>query len=160
MIRVSSVSCAFHLALCVLPSHRGESWLQLWGLDLTTVWSRPLPGLLFCGLGWRLEAAGRICGSLAFKWQSLKPRNPQGIKAVSVRASGSSWQVEISTERWRRWKVERIIVFKKEKLFYNLLQRPHGCSSTNVYNHCVLTGTNCPYICDNFKLKIWKTSFH
>ena len=49
--------------------------------------------------------AGRLCGSAAFQelsvgteWQSLKPQNPQGIKALSVGASGSSWQVETRTD--------------------------------------------------------------
>lgn len=34
--------------------------------------------------------------------KSLKPQNPQGIKALSVGASGSSWQVGMRTGRVQR----------------------------------------------------------
>lgn len=67
---------------------------------------------------WRgLEA---LWNSLGTKWQSLKPQNPQGIKALSVRASGGSWQDEMNDDSmcwWmrRRWKVEKIIVLEKGK---------------------------------------------
>lgn len=95
-----------HVAVCTLyflhsegsPRSGAEGWLDHSLVSAAARFTVLWPGPKAWG-GWEalwIPAFQEL--SVGTEWQSLKPQNPQGIKALSVRASGSNWQVETRTD--------------------------------------------------------------
>jgi len=84
---------AFHCTLFASPTPRGV--LRLYP-DHSLVSASARFTVLWPGFDSSRRSGGFVDhrpskNTVGTKWQSLKPQNPQGIKAVSVGASGGSW---------------------------------------------------------------------